>query len=127
MTMKRRAMLGLAVTAAVAGVVDVLFGTAGHTTAVLIDIAILVAFLSLVFVWMHFDSIEIGFRRSPLLNAGVLALPLVFFPVYLVRSRPKGNRLPAVLGCIAFFVLLLFVATAFSFGTFLFGGFWVAT
>jgi hypothetical protein len=120
-------MLGLAATAAVAGVVDVVLGNAGHTTAVLIDVALLVAFLSLVFVWMHFDSIEIGFRRSPLLNAGVLALPLVFFPVYLARSRPKGSRLQAVLGCIAFFVLLLVVAAAFSFGAFLFGGFWVAT
>ena len=123
---KRRAMLGLVVTAAVAGVFGVFFNNAGRI-AVLVQLGLVLAVTSFVFIWMHFDSIEIGFHRSPLLNAAVFALPIVFFPVYLARSRPKGSRLQALCGCVAFFALLVLVAAASSFGAFLFGGLFLAT
>ena len=116
---KRSTLFGLAAIAAAMGVRDALAGEAVNSIMLMIDLGLLVAFIALIFVWMHVDSTEKGFRRSPLLNAGVLALPLVFLPVYLARSRPQGSRLKAVFASFAFLVLLLFIAATFGFGAIL--------
>lgn len=52
----------------------------------------------LILAWIHIDSIERGYARSRLLNVGIIALALVFVPVYLIRSRPRGTRAKALRG-----------------------------
>ena len=53
--------------------------------------------LAFIFAWLHYDEMQYAYRRSPLLNIGIVLLALIFVPVYLARSRPKGRRLVAVL------------------------------
>ncbi|HEY2345214.1 MAG TPA: hypothetical protein VGH80_04940 [Xanthomonadaceae bacterium] len=52
--------------------------------------------LFLVFVWLRGDEQDYRYRRSAAMNIGIVALGLVFLPVYLIRSRPKGKRLKAI-------------------------------
>ena len=54
----------------------------------------------LIFLWYYRDTEERGFRRTPLLNIGVIAVAIVALPYYFFRSRGvKGG----------FFALGLFI------------------
>ena len=57
----------------------------------------------LIFEWVHLDASERHYSKSKWLNLGVLTFSNVFVPVYLFRSRPKGQKLRALAG----FVLAL--------------------
>ena len=47
------------------------------------------------FFWLAADQRQLGYRRSPWMNVGIVLLAVVFVPVYLVRSRPAGRKLLA--------------------------------
>ena len=49
----------------------------------------------LAFVWYRIDSQQIGYRRSPWLNVGVVALALVALPYYFFRTRGAKRGLLA--------------------------------
>ena len=66
-------------------------------------------FVAVIFWWLERDSVAYGFRRSALLNVGIVALAIVFLPVYLYRSRPQGKRLDAIVGVFCVLVLYLLV------------------
>lgn len=75
-----------------------------------IDLLWIVVQLLLLFVWLAADSRRLGYRLA-WMNIGIVALAVLFLPVYLYRSRPPGRRLRAfgglllaVLGCAALFV-----------------------
>ncbi len=53
---------------------------------------------ALIFAWVHFDAQERHYQKSKWLNMGVLAFSIVFVPVYLFRSRPRGQKLAALAG-----------------------------
>ena len=57
----------------------------------------------LIFAWVHPDASERHYSKSKWLNLGILAFSIIFVPVYLFRSRPKGHKLRALAG----FVLAL--------------------
>lgn len=61
----------------------------------------------LVFWWYWTDSALRSYRRSPLLNVAVVAFGFVAVPYYLLRSRPRGQRLKAMVCLLGFFVLLV--------------------
>lgn len=65
-----------------------------------------------VFFWYREDSDERQFQRSALWNVGILILAVVTVPVYLVRSRPRGRRLMALLKLCAALVGLFAAAAA---------------
>ncbi len=70
------------------------------------------AFSLLIFWWYWTDSTLRAYRRSPLLNVAVIAVAFVAIPYYLIRSRPRGQRLRAVasmLGFVALLVVALFI------------------
>lgn len=69
------------------------------------------AFSFLVFAWYRHDSDEQGYRRTIWLNMGVLVASPLAVPYYLLRSRPAGRRLRAILR-LAGFALLMVLATA---------------
>jgi hypothetical protein len=54
--------------------------------------------LGVLFWWLRYDSIAHNYRRSPWFNVGIVAIAVVFVPIYLIRSRPPGARIRAVLG-----------------------------
>ena len=52
----------------------------------------------LIFGWAHIDAKERQYPKLKWLNVGVLAFSLIFVPIYLFRSRPKGQKLKALAG-----------------------------
>ncbi|NML60099.1 hypothetical protein HHL21_03160 [Massilia sp. RP-1-19] len=59
------------------------------------------------FVWYCRDSDAMGYKRSSGLNIAVILLGPFGVAFYLVRSRPKGKRLRAVLRLLGFVCLLV--------------------
>lgn len=60
--------------------------------------------IGLVFSWVHLDSVEHRYARSALLNIGIVALAIIFIPVYLFKSRPTGAKTRALGGFAAIFI-----------------------
>ena len=52
--------------------------------------------VGVIFSWVHTDSIEQEYVRSALLNIGIVALAIIFVPVYLFKSRPTGAKAKAI-------------------------------
>jgi hypothetical protein len=75
-----------------------------------VELLFIVVFITLTFVWVHYDANEIRYARGRALNAGLLMLPLLFVPIYLLLSRSSGARLGALLRLLGFAVIL--IATA---------------
>lgn len=63
-----------------------------------------------IFAWYFFDSNQRNFRRSKLLNIGLIALPPAFVPYYVIRSRTSGQRLLGIAKLIGYTVLLFVTA-----------------
>lgn len=51
------------------------------------DIGATLVSIALIFWWYHLDKRERDYRAGPLMNGGILALAIVAFPVYFVRTR----------------------------------------
>ncbi|MFL6658355.1 MAG: hypothetical protein ACJ8GW_09805 [Massilia sp.] len=66
------------------------------------------AFSFTTFLWYCRDSDAHGYRRSVWRNIGINFLGWVCIPVYLVRSRAKGQKWRALWRVLGFFVLLIF-------------------
>ncbi len=71
--------------------------------------AFLMSFLP--YYWYRLDSEGRRFYRSRWMSTGVVAMTIIGMPIYLVRSRPRGQRARALLRC-AGFVALMMLATA---------------
>src|SRR4026209_126479 len=102
MNQKRAALRGLIACAAVIGLLGAFLENSSTALQVTAQIAALVAITILVFVWVHHDSAERSYKRSQLLNAGLLVLPLIFVPAYIVLSRNRGEKVSALLRCVGF-------------------------
>jgi heme/copper-type cytochrome/quinol oxidase subunit 2 len=77
------------------------------------QIVSLVVVTVFIFLWVHRDSVERDYKRSQLLNAGLLVFPLAFVPAYIVLSRNREERISALLRC-AGFGIVFFVTIAVS-------------
>jgi len=79
--------------------------------------AVLSAFLMsfLPYYWYRLDSEGRRFHRSRWMSTGVVALNIVGLPIYLLRSRPRGQRARALLRCFGFMVLMGLTAALGSF------------
>jgi hypothetical protein len=78
--------------------------------------AFLMSFLP--YYWYRLDSDGRRFQRSRWMNTGVVAMNIIGLPIYLLRSRPRGQRALALLRCLGFAVLMVlaaFVGTALRF------------
>ena len=71
--------------------------------------------VGLIFSWVHTDSIEQEYVRSALLNIGIVALAIIFVPVYLFKSRPTGAKAKAKAKAIGGFSIILIGNIAASF------------
>jgi hypothetical protein len=108
MTTRQILVLLVAVTA-VFGVVDA-HDTARHvdTSGWAILATLLFSFLS--FCWYRLDSEARRYRRTALLNVGIVMFAIVAVPYYLVRSRPAGQKAGTLLRFAGFCVLLAVAA-----------------
>jgi len=109
MSPKGRALAGLLLAAAAGGALGVIFDeskSAAHAASDLVTSILAIGFM---FMWVHYDSLERRYRRSALLNIGIVGFALVFLPAYLVKSRPPGERPRAFFGLA---VIVTLMATA---------------
>ena len=67
------------------GAAWVYFPDVGDSPQIVVVFGILMT--ATVFEWMRRDACARSFRRSPMLNVAVIALPVVTVPVYLFRTR----------------------------------------
>jgi hypothetical protein len=102
------------------GIVGEAMRGASGTLIQLVQLISLVIATLLILIWVHRDSKDIGYRRPRLLDAGILAFPPIFFPAYLLLSRPRGQKLYALMGCIGFLFLLITLAATSGFLTSIF-------
>lgn len=109
MSPKGRALSGLLLAAVADGVLSAIFDESKSAAHAASDLATSILAIGFMFMWVHYDSLERRYRRSALLNIGIVALALVFLPAYLVKSRPPGERLRAFFG-LAVIVLLMALA-----------------
>lgn len=62
----------------------------------------------LLFWWFRVDAAEVSYKASPFLGIGVMALAVVFVPVYLWRSRaPNYRRVPLMWATVGLVGLLV--------------------
>jgi hypothetical protein len=109
------ALGGVLLTSVLAGLADALLANAVGFLKLVADFGPMVLGLAFLFAWMHFDERRHTYRRSPLLNIGIVALAILFVPVYLIRSRPPGRRLLSVLaffGVVALWLLIAAITAA---------------
>jgi peptidoglycan/LPS O-acetylase OafA/YrhL len=109
MSPKGRALTGLLLAAAAGGALGAIFDESKSAAHAASDLATSILAIGFMFMWVHYDSLERRYRRSALLNIGIVALALVFLPAYLVKSRPPGERPRAFFG-LAVIVLLMALA-----------------
>jgi hypothetical protein len=69
-----------------------------------------VLFSFLCFYWYRLDSEARMYRRTALLNVGIVMFAVLAVPYYLVRSRPAGQKGRALLRLAGFCVLLVVAA-----------------
>jgi len=105
MTISRKLLLVFFLFVAVAGAVDGHFESLGVYTPAPLNLAEAFAFGAVLFAWYFFDAREHSFVRSKLLDVSVIALSIVAIPIYLVRSRPEGQKARAVMVFIALLIL----------------------
>jgi hypothetical protein len=65
-----------------------------------------VAFSFTSFVWYCRDGDARSYVRSRWLNIGMICLTMLTVPYYLWRSRPRGQRLRAIVGYVGFGILV---------------------
>ena len=106
---EKHVLIALLAVAAVSSFIDE-FTEMRHASMPGTALAITLLGSFLIFWWYRLDSTARQYRRSALLNVGVLGLAVAAVPYYVVRSRPAGRRLKA-LGALASYVLLLALAT----------------
>ena len=102
MSSKTLALIMLASASLLSGVIDQYFYPGQELPPTAIGFMVTAAFL--IFWWYRLDSIQLGYRRSPLLNVGVVALPIVALPYYFFRTR--GAKRGAVY---SFVTLIVFI------------------
>ena len=68
----------------------------------------------LMFAWVHVDSSERQYSRSLLLNVGIIGLAVVFIPIYLLKSRPRGSKAKALGAFLALFLGYIAISYAGS-------------
>ena len=82
------------------------------------DIWFIGASVLLVFLWYWLDTMQRSYRRTPLLNFGVIALGIVALPYYFFRSRGAKGGFIALLLSILTLLFLGFVGTGGQWATY---------
>jgi hypothetical protein len=77
------------------GVFDGWCQVVGWTPATFVFWAPAIVQLFIIFYWLRLDSEEHKYKRSGLLNVGVILIAPIALPIYLYKSRPAGARLKA--------------------------------
>lgn len=66
----------------------------------------------LIFIWYRFDSEQQSYKRTYLLNIGVVGMALIALPYYFFRSRGAKGGFIALLLCILFLIGMFLLSWA---------------
>lgn len=107
----KRILIALLLLMLLDGLLDATYDAGGQETPIGWSLALALSFSFLCFAWYRQDSDARHYARSRWLNTGMVVLTVLAMPYYLLRSRPPGQKLRAILKC-AGFALLMVLATA---------------
>jgi hypothetical protein len=108
---KKRILIALFLLMVAHGAIVATSGAGAGEAPIAWSLVLDLVFSFLCFVWYRHDSDERHYPRSRWLNIGMVVLVMFAMPYYLVRSRPRGEKLRALARC-AGFSLLLVLGTA---------------
>jgi hypothetical protein len=114
-------LVAILAVAFISGVSDGWCAAVGWDQGMLFTFVPLTINLFFLFGWLRIDGQEIEYKRSDLMNIGIVLITPIIFPVYLAKSRPTGQRAKAI-ACFALFLVGWFVATFTGF----LPGYWLA-
>ncbi|MGY1426505.1 hypothetical protein [Lysobacter sp. A289] len=109
-------LLALAVAAFISGAADQYFYPGVITPPSAFAFAVVGGLL--IFAWYRLDSDQLGYRRSPWLNVGVVGLSLLALPYYFFRSRGVKRGTVASVVFIAALLLLGVIGSAGQYATY---------
>lgn len=72
----------------------------------------------LIFAWYRLDANQIGYKRSPWLNVGVIGLAIISLPYYFLRSRGAKRGFVAIGIMLLALVALNFLSVAGSYAVY---------
>ena len=111
MSPKRILVILLAYAVALSGFLTYL-DLRGTSEPAWLALATSLVFSALIFAWYLADTQQRGYTRTALLNIAIILVSVVAVPYYLLRSRPRGQRLKAITRMLGVFVLLLLAMLA---------------
>ncbi len=81
-------------------------------------LAFAVIWVAMIFAWFRMDSIQVGYKRTPWLNVGVIALGIVALPYYFFRSRGARRGALATIAMLLAYVVSGALSVAGSYATY---------
>jgi peptidoglycan/LPS O-acetylase OafA/YrhL len=94
------------------GIVDASYAAKGMSQPPQWSVPLTLCVSFLGFLWYRIDSDERKYKRSLGLNMAMIALTMVAMPYYLLRSRPRGEKMRALFRCLGFAVLMVLCTAA---------------
>lgn len=101
----RQSLLSLLLLAALLGAISGRYVTLHRPEPVVLAGVFELVSSFVLFNWYYSDSNARDYLRSRWLNVAVILLGWLAIPYYLVRSRPRGKKLRALVKCLGFAVL----------------------
>ena len=81
-------------------------------------LAFAVICVALIFAWFRLDSTQVGYKRTPWLNVGVIALGIIALPYYFFRSRGAKRGAIATAGMLLAYFSSLALSVAGAYATY---------
>jgi peptidoglycan/LPS O-acetylase OafA/YrhL len=89
------------------GALDAAYAAKGMTQPLAWSVPLTLCVSFLGFLWYCSDSDERNYKRSLGLNMAMIILAYIAMPYYLLRSRPSGQKLSALVRCAGFAVMMV--------------------
>lgn len=107
---QRRILAAILLVMVFDGFLDATYTWRGGSQPLAWSAPLTLVFSFLTFLWYRRDSDQYGYRRSRGLNVAIILLTPFAVPYYLLRSRPAGHKLRALLKCAGFALLIVLSA-----------------
>jgi peptidoglycan/LPS O-acetylase OafA/YrhL len=107
---QKRILLAILLLMVLDGFIDATYAADASTQPLAWSVPLTLCFSFLTFLWYRRDSEERGYARSRWLNIGIILLTPFSVPYYLLRSRPPGQKLRALMKCAGFATLIVLSA-----------------
>jgi peptidoglycan/LPS O-acetylase OafA/YrhL len=107
---QKRILLAILLLMVLDGFIDATYASDDRTQPLAWSVPLTLCFSFLTFLWYRRDSEERGYPRSRWLNIGIILLTPISVPYYLLRSRPPGQKVRALMKCAGFAALIVLSA-----------------